>query len=57
MDAIMNLCVDSALKEKLDAVSEPKNTILARLQKYFMFNENDGLVCGYSRMHNRHNRS
>ena len=41
MEAIMKLCVDCALKEKLDAISEPKNTILARIQKYFMFNEND----------------
>lgn len=57
MEAIMKLCVDCALKEKLDAISEPKNTILARIQKYFMFNENDGQDCAYSRMHTRHNRS
>lgn len=44
-------------KEKLVSVSEPKNPILARLQNSLFGEKSDRVVSGYSRMHNRHNRS
>lgn len=47
-----NVCV----KEALVAMTEPKNKILSRLQSKFTTKE-DRVMFGYSRMHNRHNRS
>lgn len=58
MEATMNLgVVNGGVKERLVSISEPKNAILARLQNCLTGNKNDRVVCGYSRMHNRHNRS
>lgn len=48
---------NTSLKETLVAMVEPKNPILSRLQKQFSAENNKGVVFGYSRMHNRHNRS
>ena len=44
-------------KSTLISISEPKNAILARLQNCLAGNKTERVVCGYSRMHNRHNRS
>lgn len=58
MEAVMNMSmVNGGVKEKLVSISEPKNAILARLQNCLTGNKNDCVVCSYSRMHNRHNRS
>lgn len=58
MEAVMNLnMVNGGVKEKLMSISEPKNAVLARLQSCLTGNKNDLVVCSYSRMHNRHNRS
>lgn len=43
------------LSEKLLANLHPANKILSRLKKQFDFRSEE--LCGYSRMHNRHNRS
>ena len=47
----------NTIKEKLEAIAEPQNAILARLQNSFLSDKSKKVVCGYSRMHNRHNRS
>lgn len=44
-------------KATLTSISEPKNAILARLQNCLAGNKAERVVCRYSRMHNRHNRS
>ena len=44
-------------KSTLISISEPKNAILARLQNCFAGNKTERVVCRYSRMQNRHNRS
>lgn len=44
-----------SLSEKLSAVAKPANEILFRLQE--QFSSGSKKCCGYSRMHNRHNRS
>lgn len=44
-------------KATLTSISEPKNAILARLQNCLAGNKAERVVCSYSRMHNRHNRS
>lgn len=45
------------IKEKLVSIETPKNQILARLQHKFNDCSDNHAVSGYSRMHNRHNRS
>ena len=45
------------IKEKLVSIEAPKNQILARLQHKFNDCSGNHAVSGYSRMHNRHNRS
>ena len=45
------------VKNTLMSLSDPKNAILARLKDCLTGNNIDRVVCGYSRMHNRHNRS
>lgn len=58
MEATMKLgVVNGGVKECLASIAEPKNAILARLQNCLTGNKNDRVVCSYSRMHNRHNRS
>lgn len=58
MEKTMSLgVVNGGIKEKLVSITEPKNAILARLQNGLTGNKNDRVVCSYSRMHNRHNRS
>lgn len=58
MEATMKLDVaNGEVKEKLVSIPEPKNPILARLQNCLTGNKSGYVVCGYSRMHNRHNRS
>ena len=58
MEATMKFgTVNSSVKERLVTIAEPKNAILARLQNCLTGNKNDRVVCSYSRMHNRHNRS
>ncbi len=57
MEAVMNVTINNSVKEKLVSISEPKNAILARLQSCLTGKKNEHVVCGYSRMHNRHNRS
>lgn len=47
--------VQKSLAEKLSAIVKPANEILFRLQD--RFNSSSKKCCGYSRMHNRHNRS
>ena len=43
------------LSEKLSAIVHPTNEIIFRLQERFGLGSKK--CCGYSRMHNRHNRS
>ena len=54
MEATMKMV---GAKSTLISISEPKNAILARLQNCLAGNKTERVVCGYSRMHNRHNRS
>lgn len=57
MEATLKLNSANARKS-LDSIAKPKNEILARLKGYVSGNKKeDNYVCGYSRMHNRHNRS
>ena len=58
MEATMKFSVvDGGVKECLTSIPKPKNAILARLRNCLTGNKNDRVVCSYSRMHNRHNRS
>ena len=58
MEATMKLgVVNSTVKEGLAALATPKNATLARLQNCLTGNKSENVVCSYSRMHNRHNRS
>lgn len=58
MVTTMNLdTINTVVKTKLVSISKPKNPILARLKNSIDGNKNERVVCGYSRMHNRHNRS
>lgn len=58
MEATMNLdTVNNSIKDRLVTIAEPKNAILARLQSCLTGKKNERVICGYSRMHNRHNRS
>lgn len=45
------------VKEKLATIEAPKNQVLARLQNRISECGSNRVVSGYSRMHNRHNRS
>lgn len=54
MEATMKMV---EVKAALASIVEPKNAILARLQNCLAGNKDERVVCGYSRMHNRHNRS
>lgn len=54
MEATMKL---TTIKEELTAIDSPKNAILARLQNCLMGNKSENVVCSYTRMHHRHNRS
>lgn len=47
---------NNSLKDCLSSIVEPKNEILSRLQEQ-LFGGTKKVVSGYSRMHNRHNRS
>lgn len=58
MEATMKMgAVNSTVKDSLVALAAPKNAILARLQNCLAGNKSENVVCSYSRMHNRHNRS
>jgi hypothetical protein len=58
MEATISMGIASqAVKEKLVSIEEPKNAILARLQSCFTDEKSNHIASGYSRMHNRHNRS
>lgn len=54
---MMSGVANGAVREALAALATPKNPILARLQNCLTGNKMENVVCGYSRMHNRHNRS
>lgn len=56
MEATINLGTKENVRERLISMTEPKNAILARLQKSFIGKKSENVVCSYSRMHNRHNR-
>lgn len=45
-----------SIREELRSIAQPQNEILARL-KAQLFGSEQRVVSGYSRMHNRHNRS
>jgi len=45
------------ISEKLSAIVNPENEIISRLQARFGSGSKEGASFGYSRMHNRHNRS
>lgn len=46
-----------AMQQLLLSLENPKNMILNRLKTYFLHTETKNSMSGYSRMHNRHNRS
>lgn len=56
MEATMRL-IGQMAKEKLISLEEPKNAVLARIQECLKMDSNKRVNAGYSRMHNRHNRS
>ena len=58
MEATMTLNASNIqTKERLASLVHPQNAILARLQNCIKGSKNENVVCSYSRMHNRHNRS
>ena len=56
VEATMRL-IGQMAKEKLISLEEPKNAVLARIQECLKMDSNKRVNAGYSRMHNRHNRS
>ena len=57
VSAIFDRRKQSAMREKLASISNPSNYILARIKANIFSRNENSMVCGYSRMHNRHNRS
>jgi hypothetical protein len=41
----------------INKIAKPKNKIIERLQKQMQFASSQDPMAGYTRMHNRHNRS
>lgn len=49
--------LDKATIEKLISIDKVENSILARLKECLSGKKETVMMAGYSRMHNRHNRS
>ncbi|MGL5126407.1 MAG: YhhA family cyclophane-containing RiPP [Fusobacteriaceae bacterium] len=55
MEATVTL--DKSIIEKLISIDEVENSILSRLKESLINKKENLMMSGYSRMHNRHNRS